>query len=89
MRTQISKVRRTATQDSLALKQDWALIDCRNIVREGDRVAQLVLERVRAPYHFRSLTLTIRQIYTPEIQVVEELEQSVRGAGGFGSTGEN
>ena len=27
------------------------------------------------------------QIYTPEIKVVEELEESVRGAGGFGSTG--
>ena len=27
------------------------------------------------------------QIYTPEIEVVEELEASVRGAGGFGSTG--
>lgn len=40
-------------------------------VREGDRVAQLIIER----------------IYTPEILVVEELEESVRGAGGFGSTG--
>ncbi|KAH8700641.1 dUTPase-like protein [Talaromyces proteolyticus] len=40
-------------------------------VKEGDRVAQLVLER----------------IYTPEVLVVEQLEESVRGAGGFGSTG--
>ncbi|OJJ47895.1 hypothetical protein ASPZODRAFT_141455 [Penicilliopsis zonata CBS 506.65] len=40
-------------------------------VKEGDRIAQLVLER----------------IYTPEVMVVEELEESVRGAGGFGSTG--
>ncbi|PGH06843.1 deoxyuridine 5'-triphosphate nucleotidohydrolase [Blastomyces parvus] len=40
-------------------------------INEGDRVAQLVLER----------------IYTPEVVEVEELEQSVRGAGGFGSTG--
>ncbi|KAF3484144.1 deoxyuridine 5'-triphosphate nucleotidohydrolase [Arthroderma uncinatum] len=39
--------------------------------KEGDRVAQLVLER----------------IYTPEVLVVEQLEESVRGAGGFGSTG--
>ena len=31
--------------------------------------------------------LILWQIYTPEIQVVEELEESVRGAGGFGSTG--
>ncbi|EPS45096.1 hypothetical protein H072_862 [Dactylellina haptotyla CBS 200.50] len=40
-------------------------------VKEGDRVAQLILER----------------IYTPEIMVVEDLEESVRGAGGFGSSG--
>lgn len=40
-------------------------------VKVGERVAQLVLER----------------IVTPEVQVVEKLEESVRGAGGFGSTG--
>lgn len=40
-------------------------------VKKGDRVAQLVLER----------------IYTPEIVEVENLEESARGAGGFGSTG--
>jgi len=42
-------------------------------VKEGDRIAQLVLER----------------IYTPEVVAVEELEESVRGAGGFGSTGQS
>ena len=40
-------------------------------IKEGDRIAQLVIER----------------IYTPEVVVVEELEKSVRGVGGFGSTG--
>jgi dUTP pyrophosphatase len=40
-------------------------------IKEGDRIAQLVVER----------------IYTPEVVVVEKLEASVRGAGGFGSTG--
>lgn len=40
-------------------------------IKEGDRVAQLVLER----------------IYTPDVVEVQELEESVRGAGGFGSTG--
>ena len=40
-------------------------------INEGDRIAQLVIER----------------IYTPPVVVVEELEDSVRGAGGFGSTG--
>ncbi len=42
-------------------------------VKEGDRVAQLVIER----------------IYTPEVLEVQELEESVRGVGGFGSTGTN
>jgi dUTP pyrophosphatase len=40
-------------------------------VNKGDRVAQLVLER----------------IYTPDVVEVKNLEESVRGAGGFGSTG--
>ncbi|KAL7912121.1 dUTP diphosphatase [Trichoderma velutinum] len=42
-------------------------------IKEGDRIAQLVLER----------------IVTPEVVEVEVLEESVRGAGGFGSTGKN
>ncbi|KAA8900016.1 dUTPase-like protein [Sphaerosporella brunnea] len=41
------------------------------VVKEGDRVAQLILER----------------IITPDVVEVQELEESVRGAGGFGSTG--
>lgn len=40
-------------------------------IKEGDRIAQLVIER----------------IYTPDVVVVEKLEESVRGVGGFGSTG--
>ena len=40
-------------------------------IKEGDRIAQLVLER----------------IYTPDVVEMQELEESVRGAGGFGSTG--
>ncbi|KAK3270731.1 hypothetical protein CYMTET_20883 [Cymbomonas tetramitiformis] len=40
-------------------------------VKQGDRIAQLILERIR----------------TPEVLVVEELEDTTRGAGGFGSTG--
>ncbi|QKX53318.1 uncharacterized protein TRUGW13939_00396 [Talaromyces rugulosus] len=40
-------------------------------IKQGDRIAQLVLER----------------IYTPDVLVVEQLEESVRGVGGFGSTG--
>ena len=42
-----------------------------SIVNQGDRVAQLILER----------------IYTPEVIEVAELDSTDRGAGGFGSTG--
>ena len=40
------------------------------IIRRGDRVAQLIISKVEHP----------------EIVVVEELSDTVRGAGGFGST---
>merc|ERR1740133_343154 len=40
-------------------------------VKVGDRVAQLVLER----------------IYPPEVKEVDSLEDTARGEGGFGSTG--
>ena len=37
----------------------------------GDRIAQLILER----------------IVTPEVVEVDDIEETERGAGGFGSTG--
>ena len=40
-------------------------------VAEGDRIAQLVLEK----------------IYTPPVVEVESLNETERGVGGFGSTG--
>lgn len=40
-------------------------------ISTGDRIAQLVLER----------------IVTPEVSVVQELKETARGGGGFGSTG--
>lgn len=40
-------------------------------VKAGDRIAQLILER----------------IVTPDVVEVEDLDSTVRGAGGFGSTG--
>lgn len=43
------------------------------VVKQGDRIAQLILE----------------QIVLPEIVEVNELSDTVRGAGGFGSTGVN
>ncbi|RUS23258.1 hypothetical protein BC937DRAFT_89728 [Endogone sp. FLAS-F59071] len=40
-------------------------------LKAGERIAQLILER----------------IYTPEVVEVEDLEDTDRGVGGFGSTG--
>ncbi|KAH9603523.1 hypothetical protein KSS87_019847 [Heliosperma pusillum] len=40
-------------------------------VKEGDRIAQLIIEK----------------IMTPDVFEVEDLNSTVRGAGGFGSTG--
>jgi dUTP pyrophosphatase len=40
-------------------------------VRPGDRIAQLVLECIR----------------TPDVEVCDELDDTTRGSGGFGSTG--
>ncbi|ORX94126.1 deoxyuridine 5'-triphosphate nucleotidohydrolase [Basidiobolus meristosporus CBS 931.73] len=42
-------------------------------IEVGDRIAQLVLEKIA----------------TPDIEVVDDLAETVRGAGGFGSTGKN
>ena len=39
----------------------------------GDRIAQLILEKID----------------TPKVEEVQALEESVRGSGGFGSTGVN
>ncbi|ABT15140.1 dUTPase [Paramecium bursaria Chlorella virus NY2A] len=41
------------------------------IIKKGDRIAQLILE----------------QIMTPDVAIVLELEDTMRGGGGFGSTG--
>lgn len=42
-------------------------------VKKGDRIAQLICER----------------IYLPRLEMVEKLDQTARGAGGFGSTGKS
>jgi dUTP pyrophosphatase len=42
-------------------------------IKKGDRIAQLILEKV----------------LTPEIRELGELAKTLRGEGGFGSTGTN
>ena len=43
------------------------------VVKKGDRVAQLVCEKISYP----------------DIEVLDTLDETVRGEGGFGSTGTN
>ncbi len=43
------------------------------VINHGDRIAQMV----------------ITDVLTPEIEICQELEDTVRGQGGFGSTGKN
>ena len=43
------------------------------VVKKGDRVAQLVCEKIAYP----------------DIEVLDTLDETVRGEGGFGSTGTN
>lgn len=58
-------------------------------IKVGDRIAQLIVEKVCefSSGRFDIGLLTSTQIAMPEVVVVEKLEESVRGAGGFGSTG--
>ena len=56
-------------------------------INEGDRIAQLIIERVCEVINCAMDITNTRQIYTPEVLVVDQLPDSVRGAGGFGSTG--
>ena len=42
-------------------------------VKQGDRIAQLILEKIS----------------TPPVVEVEDLDETDRGSGGFGSTGRN
>ena len=41
------------------------------VVKENDRIAQVILEKIK----------------TPEVELVENLGETLRGEGGFGSTG--
>jgi deoxyuridine 5'-triphosphate nucleotidohydrolase len=56
-------------------------------INEGDRIAQLIIERVSDCVRCLMDISNACQIYTPEVLVVDQLPDSVRGAGGFGSTG--
>lgn len=49
----------------------WLKYGSCGAVKKGDRIAQLILER----------------IMTPEVEEVEDLDATVRGSGGYGSTG--
>lgn len=57
-------------------------------VEEGDRIAQLIIERIYTPellevnVRIRDFQMQVNAIYT-----LQDLDETIRGAGGFGSTG--
>lgn len=55
-------------------------------VKTGDRIAQLVCEQVLGR-NYKKFINPIFQICRPELKEVEELDDTQRGHGGFGSTG--
>lgn len=59
------------------------------VVNEGDRVAQLILERIVTPdvVEVAVCIVFIFCIVTPLISCSQDLDATLRGAGGFGSTG--
>lgn len=48
-------------------------------IKRGDRIAQLLIVRIAQ--------LLIVPCYRPKIEIVDSLDETERGAGGFGSTG--
>jgi len=59
------------------------------IVEEGDRIAQLIIEKIHTP---EILEVNVRIHYSSHVLIqcitsVQDLDETIRGAGGFGSTG--
>ena len=57
-------------------------------MKEGDRVAQMILERIYTP-DVLEVEVCIVFSYTGQSSnsLLQNLDETVRGAGGFGSTG--
>lgn len=61
-----------------------------SIVEEGDRIAQLIIERIYTPDVLEvdvSLLSFPSGICNDDEVMHQDLDQTIRGAGGFGSTG--
>lgn len=56
-------------------------------VQEGDRIAQLIIERIYTPEVQEVDVSSIYLVTTAPAEWQQDLEETVRGAGGFGSTG--
>jgi dUTP pyrophosphatase len=52
--------------------------------RRGDRIAQMVIKKVRGD---RIAQMVIKKVYLARLDIVEELDETKRNAGGFGHTG--
>ncbi|QKE55124.1 dUTPase [Pseudomonas phage PAP02] len=77
----------TGSKAGLRLRNTCGVIDSDY---RGEWVA--VVSTDREPFHWkagsRQIQMVIVPVATPELQLVEELSETNRGEGGFGSTGE-
>jgi dUTP pyrophosphatase len=56
-------------------------------VEEGDRIAQLIIERIYTP-DVLEVEVGIRSLFCPSgLNCLQDLDETVRGTAGFGSTG--
>jgi len=63
--------------------------DTRPAVQEGDRIAQLILEKIHTP-DVLEVAVSLIALFSDEYCVYpcpQDLDETLRGAGGFGSTG--
>jgi len=63
--------------------------DTRPAVQEGDRIAQLILEKIHTP-DVLEVAVSLIVLFSEENLVYstsQDLDETLRGAGGFGSTG--
>lgn len=67
------------------------LMICHIPVQEGDRVAQLIIEKIQTPevveVQVRASGKTARSDHCTNRVNYQDLDETLRGAGGFGSTG--
>lgn len=83
------------SRSGLAIKHGLALLNSVGVIDSDYRgeVCVGIVKLTEEPYTIqpfeRIAQMVIKPVELPEIVVVDELDETIRGAGGFGSTGKN